>query len=109
MSAFLGQLLIHASCMLYSLRMAKAFMSDREINAAITFQREQEKLEALGTEQDESATKHKPNLLNTVVWLVETAQQARATGWACLAECAAVLRTQREDTLCFFKAHTNRL
>ena len=61
--------------MLYSLRMAKQHMSDTELNAAIAFQRAQEKLEEAGTEQDETATKHKPNILNTVVFLVETAQQ----------------------------------
>merc|ERR1719198_352478 len=61
--------------MLYSLQMAKSFMSDAELNAAIVFQRQQEKLEAAGTEQEESATKHKPNLLNTIVFLVETSQQ----------------------------------
>merc|ERR1719240_1599339 len=53
--------------MLYSLQMAKAYMSDTELNAAIVFQRQQEKLDA--------AVKHKPNLLNTIVFLVETAQQ----------------------------------
>jgi len=74
----LGQLAIHATCMLYSLHMAKAHMSETEINAAIIFERQQEKLEAAGTEVDESAStssKHKPNLLNTVIFLVETAQQ----------------------------------
>merc|ERR1719267_325232 len=61
--------------MLYSMQMAKSYMSDSELNAAIAFQRAQEKLEEAGTEQDESAAKHKPNLLNTIVFLVETAQQ----------------------------------
>merc|ERR1719327_224859 len=75
MLSVLGQLAIHAGVMFYSLRMAKTYMSDAEINAAIAFQRQQEKLEAAGTEQDEAATKHKPNLLNTIVFLVETAQQ----------------------------------
>merc|ERR1719465_130733 len=35
----LGQLLIHASCMFYSLRMAKTHMSDAELTAAVAFQR----------------------------------------------------------------------
>merc|ERR1719502_229533 len=75
MLSVLGQLAIHATCMLYSMQMAKSFMSDAELKAAIAFQRQQEKLEEAGTEQDESAAKHKPNLLNTIVFLVETAQQ----------------------------------
>ena len=75
MLSVLGQLTIHAGTMFYALNMAKAWMSDSELQAAIAFQKAQEKLEEKGIEQDENATKHKPNLLNTIVFLVETAQQ----------------------------------
>ena len=75
MLSVLGQLTIHAGTMFYALNMAKAWMSDSELQAAIAFQKAQEKLEEKGIEQDETATKHKPNLLNTIVFLVETAQQ----------------------------------
>ena len=75
----LGQLAVHASCMMYALSLAKAAMSETELTAAIAFQRQQEKLEAKGVEPPEGETSswsaHKPNLLNTVVFLVETAQQ----------------------------------
>ena len=85
----LGQLAVHASCMLYALQLAKTSMSASELAAAIAFQRKQEKLEALGepstppegSSADAAAAggvsfaAHKPNLLNTVVFLVETAQQ----------------------------------
>merc|ERR1719482_1305603 len=57
------------------MQMAKTHMSDSELTSVIAFQKAQEKLEAAGTEQDEAAVKHKPNLLNTIVFLVETAQQ----------------------------------
>merc|ERR1719310_1818937 len=40
----LGQLTIHASCMLYSLQMAKSYMSDADLQSVIAFQRQQEKL-----------------------------------------------------------------
>merc|ERR1719409_2534600 len=50
----LGQLAIHATCMLYSLQMAKSYMSETELNAAIAFQKQQEKLEEAGTEQDDT-------------------------------------------------------
>jgi cation-transporting ATPase 13A1 len=85
----LGQLAVHASCMLYALQLAKTSMSSSELAAAIAFQRKQEKLEALGEPSTPpeggsadaaaaggvSFSAHKPNLLNTVVFLVETAQQ----------------------------------
>ena len=77
--------------MYYALNLAKSAMSDAEINEAIAFQRQAEKLEKLEAEAVEAATPdapsassaHKPNLLNTVVFLVETAQQVtscRAVG-----------------------------
>jgi len=74
----LGQLTVHAGCMMYALGLAKAAMSESELTAAVAFQRKQERLEEQGVELPEGQStwsNHKPNLLNTVVFLVETAQQ----------------------------------
>merc|ERR1740124_1681077 len=70
----LGQLLIHASCMLYALRLARSFMDDAELKEVLKLHRQADRLYDAGEEEAASKT-HKPNLLNTVVWLVETAQQ----------------------------------
>ena len=70
----LGQLLIHASCMLYALRLARAHMGEEQVREVIKLQRQADKLYEAGDEEAASKA-HKPNLLNTVVWLVETAQQ----------------------------------
>ena len=70
----LGQLLIHASCMLYALRLARAHMGEAEVREVIKLQKQADKLYEAGDEEAASKA-HKPNLLNTVVWLVETAQQ----------------------------------
>ena len=75
----------------YALTLAKSLMSEDELRSAIAFQRKLERMEAAGEEMStvEAATEpeggafsalfasssHKPNLLNTVVFLVETAQQ----------------------------------
>ena len=69
----LGQLAIHASCMIYATKLAKAHMGDEAIAAAVAFARKADKLAEAGDE--EAASSHKPNLLNTMVFLVETAQQ----------------------------------
>ena len=92
MLSVLGQLATHATCMYLSIQMAKAHMSDKELQEAIKWQKEQEKLEELGDAAGDgkstaellesgglaalfSSSNHKPNLLNTIVFLVETAQQ----------------------------------
>jgi cation-transporting ATPase 13A1 len=50
-------------------------MTSDQLSDAIAFEREQAKLEEAGEEAAEGASTHKPNLLNTVVFLVETSQQ----------------------------------
>jgi hypothetical protein len=95
----LGQLATHAGCMYLSIQMAKSHMSDKELQDAVAWQKEQERLESKGAAEDDAAagaasstdlvaayesgglaalfssSNHKPNLLNTIVFLVETAQQ----------------------------------
>jgi len=58
--------------MIYSVDLAKGLMGEGAIKEAIAFQRKLEKEEELGVE---NSSGHKPNLLNTVVFLVETSQQ----------------------------------
>ena len=69
----MGQLLTHAGCMFYALRMAKSYLSDAELHDVIAFQKKADKDYDAGVEDAGSA--HKPNLLNTIIFLVETAQQ----------------------------------
>lgn len=73
----LGQLAVHAGCMFFSLRIAKQAMSEGELREAILLQKKAEKLEESGEADTPSlfSSNHKPNLLNTIVFLVETAQQ----------------------------------
>ena len=81
--------------MYLSITMAKSLMSEQDLKDAIAFQREQERLEANPPPETDdsnapsledkyeaggfaalfSSSNHKPNLLNTIVFLVETAQQ----------------------------------
>ena len=58
--------------MIYATKLAKAHMGDEAIAAAVAFVKA-DKLAEAGDE--EAASSHKPNLLNTMVFLVETAQQ----------------------------------
>jgi len=69
----LGQLAIHAACMYSALSMAKAHMGEHAIKEVIAFQKKADKDAEAGVEEASSA--HKPNLLNTMVFLVETSQQ----------------------------------
>ena len=71
-----GQLAVHAACMLHALTMAKELMSESEISSVIAFQKKADRDAEAGVEGADSA--HKPNLLNTIVFLVETAQQVAA-------------------------------
>jgi len=69
----LGQLLIHAGCMYWALGVAKAHMGDSAVKEVIAFVKKADKEAEAGNE--EASTAHKPNLLNTMVFLVETSQQ----------------------------------
>merc|ERR1719149_483493 len=59
--------------MYYALNMAKSYLSDTELHDVIAFQKQADKDYEAGVEDASSA--HKPNLLNTIIFLVETAQQ----------------------------------
>ena len=49
-------------------------MGDAELKEVLRLQRQADKLYDAGDEEAASKA-HKPNLLNTIIWLVETAQQ----------------------------------
>jgi len=70
----LGQLAIHASCMLGAVSMAKRAMGEAAILEAVASARLADKLYEAG-EEEAAASAQRPNLLNTLVFLVETAQQ----------------------------------
>eukprot|EP00211_Chloroparvula_japonica_P000750 CAMPEP_0119125976 /NCGR_PEP_ID=MMETSP1310-20130426/5062_1 /TAXON_ID=464262 /ORGANISM="Genus nov. species nov., Strain RCC2339" /LENGTH=1513 /DNA_ID=CAMNT_0007116097 /DNA_START=47 /DNA_END=4588 /DNA_ORIENTATION=+ len=69
-----GQLAIHLACMVYAVRMSKDAMGETELKALLNFQKEAARRYKM-TGNEEFLSKHKPNLLNTVIFLVETAQQ----------------------------------
>ena len=52
-------------------------MGDAELKEVLRLQRQADKLYDAGDEEAASKA-HKPNLLNTIIWLVETAQQVSA-------------------------------
>lgn len=70
----LGQLAIHAFSMMHAVSVAKARMGEDAVLEAISHARRADKLYEAGQEEAASSA-HKPNLLNTLVFLVETAQQ----------------------------------
>jgi len=62
--------------MFYALSLAKQAMTDSQLRDAINMEKKAIKLEEAGeTDTSILGSSHKPNILNTVVFLVETAQQ----------------------------------
>ncbi|CAD7959303.1 unnamed protein product [Amoebophrya sp. A120] len=79
--SLLGQLAIHLVCMVYVMNLAKEAMGEEELQAVLKFEKERnDHIDAMEEEDMNDVwwfTKvpFKPNLLNTMVWLVEVSQQ----------------------------------
>eukprot|EP00397_Hematodinium_sp_SG-2012_P005275 GEMP01005293.1.p1 GENE.GEMP01005293.1~~GEMP01005293.1.p1 ORF type:complete len:887 (+),score=208.24 GEMP01005293.1:918-3578(+) len=79
--SMMGQMLIHVCCMTYVAKWAKSTMTSKELQEIIDFEKDRtKKINSM----DEDAfndvwwflsVPFKPNLLNTVCWLIESSQQ----------------------------------
>lgn len=80
-SSMLGQMVIHLSCMVYISQLAKELMGENELKEVMKFEKERsEQINHMDEDAFEDVwwfTKvpFRPNLLNTMVWLVEVSQQ----------------------------------
>jgi len=79
--SIMGQMVIHLGCMVYIVTLAKEAMGEDKLKEVLEFEKNRHKaIDNLGEEELEDVwwfmkMPFKPNLLNTMVWLVETSQQ----------------------------------
>eukprot|EP00756_Hemistasia_phaeocysticola_P025021 Hpha_TRINITY_DN15984_c2_g6::TRINITY_DN15984_c2_g6_i1::g.72856::m.72856/K14950/ATP13A1, SPF1; manganese-transporting P-type ATPase len=77
-----GQAVIHIGCMYYAHKLASELMGEKELRSVLAFHRRVRAGEEMEQDEDDPlaaitalwAMPFKPNLLNTVIFLVETAQ-----------------------------------
>lgn len=80
-ASIMGQMIIHLFVMVYIVSLAKEAMGEKALKEVLEFEKNRHKaIDNLGEEEFEDMwwfmkVPFKPNLLNTMVWLVETSQQ----------------------------------